>query len=178
MAAPSNMMRQTAYYLRYTFNGKCKWEPVGADLNRAFVQFQNRELNQTGTQLGLTPVTEFAPKDKSGRTRISHEVAVYLQDLADATKTGERSKGTERGYKNAVEDFRGIAIFTVSSAGPSWFRELEARKRKRALARIYLSLLTLCSESLHHYFTDAGADTFVVFTQQEQRGELVPCTEG
>lgn len=29
-----------------------------------------------------------------------------MQDLADATKTGERSKGTERGYKNAVEDLR------------------------------------------------------------------------
>jgi hypothetical protein len=96
---------------------------------------------------------------------------VYLQDLADGTKTGEQSKGTERGYKNAVEDFRGIAIFTVPSAGPSWFRELEA-------ARTYLSLLTLCSESLHHYFTDAGADTFVVFTRQKQRGELAPCTAG
>lgn len=33
-------------------------------------------------------------------------MAVYVQDLADATKTGERSKGTERGYKNAVEDLR------------------------------------------------------------------------
>jgi integrase len=56
--------------------------------------------------MGLSTIAEFAPKDKSGRTRISHAVAVYLQDLADATKTGERSKGTERGYKNAVEDFR------------------------------------------------------------------------
>jgi integrase len=96
----------TAYYLRYTHNGRRKWEPVGSDLSRAFVTYQNRELNHTRTQLGLSSISEFAPKDKSGRTRISNAVAVYLQDLSDATKTGERSKGTERGYKNAVEDFR------------------------------------------------------------------------
>jgi integrase len=45
-------------------------------------------------------------KGKSGKMKISHAVAVYVQDLSDATKTGERSKGTERGYKQAVEDFR------------------------------------------------------------------------
>jgi len=94
------------YYLRYSHNGKRRTDPVGPELNKAFVDYQNRELNQTRAQMGLSAITEFAPKDKSGRTRISHAVAVYIQDLADATKTGERSKGTERGYKNAVEDFR------------------------------------------------------------------------
>lgn len=96
----------TVYYLRYTHNGKRRVEAVGPDITKAFIEYQNRELNQTRSQMGLSSITEFAPKDKSGRTRISHAVAVYLQDLADATKTGERSKGTERGYKNAVEDFR------------------------------------------------------------------------
>lgn len=95
-----------SYYLRYTEKGERKVEPVGPDLNRAFVAYQNRELSVTRAALGLAPIVEFAAKDKSGRTRISHAVAVYLQDLADTVKTGERSKGTQRGYKNAVEDFR------------------------------------------------------------------------
>ncbi len=98
----------TTYYLRYSQNGERKVEPVGPDLARAFVAYQNRELNHARTHMGLSPISEFAPptKDKSGRMKISHAVAVYLQDLADTVKTGERSKGTQRGYKNAVEDFR------------------------------------------------------------------------
>ena len=58
--------------------------------------------------MGLSPISELAApaRDKTGRTRIPHAVAVYLQDLADTIKIGERSKGTQRGYKNAVEDFR------------------------------------------------------------------------
>src|SRR5260370_3889103 len=97
-----------SYYLRYTEKGERKVEPVGPDLNRAFVAYQNRELSFTREHMGLAPITELAApgNDKAGRTRISHAVAVYLQDLADTVKTGERSKGTQRGYKNAVEDFR------------------------------------------------------------------------
>jgi len=84
----------TTYYLRYSQNGKRKVEPVGPDLDRAFVAYQNRELNHTRTQMGLSPIAEFGSpmKDKSGRTRIAHAVAVYLQDLADSIKTGEKSK--------------------------------------------------------------------------------------
>ncbi|MGO9840270.1 MAG: tyrosine-type recombinase/integrase [Candidatus Acidiferrales bacterium] len=97
----------TSYYLKYSQNGKQRVEAVGSDLSRAFVAFQNRELNQARTRMGLSAITELGPaRDASGRMKIAHAVAVYLQDLADATKTGERSKGTERGYKNAVEDFR------------------------------------------------------------------------
>jgi integrase len=98
----------TSYYLRYSQNGERRVEPVGPDLDRAFVAYQNRELNHTRVQMGLASIAELAApaRDRSGRTRISHAVAVYLQDLADTVKTGEKSKGTERGYKNAIEDFR------------------------------------------------------------------------
>jgi hypothetical protein len=44
----------TSYYLRYSQNGKRRVEPVGPDLVRAFVAFQNRELNQTRSQMGLS----------------------------------------------------------------------------------------------------------------------------
>jgi integrase len=98
----------TSYYLRYTQDGDRRVEPVGPNLDRAFVAYQNRELNHARTHMGLAPISELAAptKDKSGRMKISHAVSVYLQDLGDTVKTGERSKGTQRGYKNAVEDFR------------------------------------------------------------------------
>jgi integrase len=98
----------TSYYLRYTENGKRKTEPVGADLTRAFTAYQNRELNITRAAMGLSPISELTAhgKDKAGRTKIADAVAVYLQDLADTVKTGEKSKGTQRSYRNAVEHFR------------------------------------------------------------------------
>jgi integrase len=98
----------TSYYLRYTEKAKRKTEPVGPDLNRAFVAFQNRELSVTRAAMGLSPISELTAhgKDEAGRTKIDHAVAVYLQDLADTVKTGEKSKGTQRSYKNAVEHFR------------------------------------------------------------------------
>ncbi len=97
----------TSYYLRYTENRKRKTEPVGTDLTRAFTAYQNRELNITRAAMGLSPIGELAaPKDKSGRTKIAHAVAVYLQELADTVKTGEKTKETQRSYKNAVEHFR------------------------------------------------------------------------
>src|SRR5208283_3297795 len=105
---PNEPEEATTFYLRYTDKGNRRTEPVGPDLDRAFVAYQNRELNLARIHTGLLPISEFGPpaKDKSGRMKISHAVAVYLQDLADTVKTGERSKGTQRGYKNAVEDFR------------------------------------------------------------------------
>ncbi|MGB7731842.1 MAG: site-specific integrase [Candidatus Acidiferrum sp.] len=97
----------TSYYLKYSQNGKQRVEAVGADLSRAFVAFQNRELNQARTRMGLSAITELGPaRDTSGRMKIAHAVAVYLQDLTDATKTGERAGTTQRGYKRAVEAFR------------------------------------------------------------------------
>ena len=97
----------TSYYLKYSQNGKQRVEAVGADLSRAFVAFQNRELNQARTRMGLSAITELGPaRDTSGRMKIAHAVAVYLQDLTDATKTGEHAGTTQRGYKRAVEAFR------------------------------------------------------------------------
>ena len=93
-----------SYYLRYSHNGKRKVEPVGRNIDDAVVAYQNKELDIARSRIGLKPVL---PRGESqGRTKISHAVAVYVQDLADSRKTGEKSKGTERGYKQAVECFR------------------------------------------------------------------------
>jgi hypothetical protein len=92
-ARPVEIEDTTTYYLRYTQNGKRRTEAVGADLNRALVAYQNRELNHTRANLGLSPIAELSSTSKSGRMKIAHAVAVYLQNLSDNIKTGERSKG-------------------------------------------------------------------------------------
>ena len=51
----------TSYYLKYSQNGKQRVEAVGSDLSRAFVAFQNRELNQARTRMGLSAITELGP---------------------------------------------------------------------------------------------------------------------
>jgi integrase len=96
----------TSYYLRFTEQGKRKVVAVGPEIQRAFVAYQNRELNLTRSRMGLSAITELAAPSEPNRTRISHAVATYLQELTDAVQTGEKSKGTEGNYKKAVEDFR------------------------------------------------------------------------
>jgi integrase len=135
----------TSYYLRYTEKGKRKVEPVGPDLERAFVAYQNRELNQTRNQMGLSPISELAApaKDRSGHTPISHAVALYLQDLADAVKTGEKSKGTEGGYKKAVEDFR-------DNCGVEFMEEITGDVLRRYKLHMFANIKKLAHGSKHN----------------------------
>ena len=102
----------TAYYLRYSDKNKRVVEPIGSNLDKAFVTFQNRELNFTRTKLGLAPIhgpvglLEDFKTNATNRVRIADAVAKYIADLESSIQTGERSKGTWRAYKNATEDFR------------------------------------------------------------------------
>jgi hypothetical protein len=96
----------TSYYLRYSQDGKRKVEPVGQDLQRTFVTYQNRELNHTRSRMGLASITELDAPSNPSRIRIASAVTTYLEELANAVKTGEKSSGTEMGYRKAVEDFR------------------------------------------------------------------------
>lgn len=101
----------TGYYLRFTEHKKRKVEPVGVNLDLAFIAFQNRELNLTRKRLGLAPIHGPAGlvqdfKDHAdNRVRISDAVKKYIEDLEASVETGEKSKATLRGYKNTVEDF-------------------------------------------------------------------------
>ncbi|HEY0705135.1 MAG TPA: tyrosine-type recombinase/integrase [Candidatus Acidoferrales bacterium] len=96
------------YYLRYRENGKRILQPVGKEITAAFVAFQNRELNLTRLKMGLAPVHDVPVGNGSlnDRVRISDAVASYVQNLTERVQTGEAARGTLRGYKNAVEDFR------------------------------------------------------------------------
>ncbi|MGB7729446.1 MAG: site-specific integrase [Candidatus Acidiferrum sp.] len=96
----------TSYYLRYSQDGKRKVEAVGQDLQRAFVAYQNRELNHTRSRMGLASITELDAPSNPSRIRIASAVTTYLEELANAVRTGEKSSGTEMGYRKAVEDFR------------------------------------------------------------------------
>jgi integrase len=101
----------TAYYLRYSVGGKRIVKAVGADIDAAYVAFQNTELNHTRIRQGLHPVDGPAAilsdfkSHVPNRVRIADAVAEYVQRLEDSVKTGERSNATLAGYKLAVEDF-------------------------------------------------------------------------
>jgi len=109
---PQLLPTATAYYLRYSEHGKRKVEPVGANLDAAFSAFQNRDLNHERIRQGLLPVHGPAglvadfKENTSNRQTIAATAAKYMADLDAAVKTGEKSKGTWRAYKNTIEDFR------------------------------------------------------------------------
>ena len=91
------------YYLRYSQNGKRVVKPVGKNLDAAFVTYQNEELNQSRTRMGLASIGEHAP---TNRVRIVDAVRQYLEDLDASVRMGKKSKKTYEGYKKAVEVFR------------------------------------------------------------------------
>ncbi len=83
----------TGYYLRFTEHKKRKVEPVGVNLDLAFIAFQNRELNLTRRRLGLAPIHGPAGlvqdfKDHANnRVRISDTVKKYIEDLEASVET-------------------------------------------------------------------------------------------
>lgn len=99
--APDNA---TMYYLRYSNLGQRKTESVGRDLEQAFTQYRNREVNHARLRQGLRPlVPDEAPSE---RLSIADMVEEYLQELDSAVKNGEKSDGTRGAYRNAVIDFQ------------------------------------------------------------------------
>jgi len=91
------------YYLRYSEHGKRIVEPVGPNIDQAYIRFQNRELNRTRAQMGLSPIKEDAVQ--SG-TLIADAVAKYVANLESSVAIGKKSKGTLGVYQTAVENFR------------------------------------------------------------------------
>lgn len=100
-----------AYYLRYSENGRQRTKSMGLDLQAAYVEFLNRDLNLERIRRGLPPdlgpaglVRDFRKHASSaGRTRIEDAVKKYIQELTvDVDVKRKRSKGTLRGYSNAV----------------------------------------------------------------------------
>ncbi len=103
-----------SYRLRFIQDGRRKHVPLGYNLEKAFVDFRNFELNYARKQQGLAPihggaglVEDFrANAPKGVRVRIADAVAKYIQGLDNAVAIGKRSKATWRGYSNAVLDLQ------------------------------------------------------------------------
>jgi integrase len=101
----------TAYYLRYSRGGKRIVQPVGVNLDAAYVAFQNTELNHARIHQGLHPVEGPAAllndfkSNVPNRVRIADAVADYVRRLDDLVRTGERTSATRGGYRLAVEAF-------------------------------------------------------------------------
>jgi integrase len=95
----------TAYYLRYTQNGARVVEPVGVNIDQAFVAYQNKEMSFARARIGLAPAPETS-EVVQGRTRIADAVTKYVGQLEASVTTDEYSKATLTAYRNAIEDFR------------------------------------------------------------------------
>ena len=97
--APANA---TTYYLRYSDNGRRKVEAVGAQIDAAYVAFQNKERNMSRQRAGLLPLTnDIAATD----TLLADAIEEYLDN---AQKAGNDSD-TVAIKKRALEDFQQVA---------------------------------------------------------------------
>jgi integrase len=95
----------TTYYLRYSENGKRRVEPVGANLNAAFVEFQNRETQFTRQRAGLLPIPELErTDDEESAASLANTIASYL---SDGKATGW-SKATISAYDLTLRNFLAV----------------------------------------------------------------------
>jgi integrase len=90
------------YYLRYSQDGRQITQPIGPNVEVAFVAYQNRELSFTRNRLGLPRSEESEPS----RVLISDAVEKFTTDLESDVIKGKKSKATLLSYRNAVETFR------------------------------------------------------------------------
>src|SRR6267143_1185529 len=101
---PVTVENTMGYYLRYSQGGKRVVQSVGANIEQAFVSYQNKEMAFARSRNGLLPIATLEPAQ--GRVSIADAVTKYLKNLESAVLTGEKSKSTLTAYKNTVEDFR------------------------------------------------------------------------
>jgi integrase len=136
---PIPVPNASAYYLRYSIGGKRIVKPVGADLDVAYVAFQNTELNHTRIRQGLHPVDGPASllndfkTNVPNRVRIADAVAEYVKRLDDSVKTGERASNTSVAYKLAVEDF-------ANNCGVEYLDEVTAEVLRQHKLWLFASL--------------------------------------
>src|SRR5579864_1787878 len=115
----------TQYYLRFSDHGKRKVEPVGPDLNQAFVAYLNRELNHSRIQNGLIPIEGPAgllqdfKNHSTNRARIADAVEKFVKELEESVRIGEKSASTLVAYRNAVRRFQ-------ENCGVEFFDEITA----------------------------------------------------
>jgi integrase len=100
--SPVPVEEATAYYLRYSQDGKRVVEPVGTNLTRAFVAYQNRQLAFDRARIGLPAEA----KTVQGRVRIVDAVQIFLEDNADKLAKGKLRKKSVAAYDVAAIDFR------------------------------------------------------------------------
>jgi integrase len=101
---PVTVENTMGYYLRYSQNGKRVVQPVGANIDRAFVDYQNKEMAFARSRNGLPPIA--TPEPAQGGVLIADAVTKYIADLEVSVKIGEKSKSRLVGYRKAIEDFR------------------------------------------------------------------------
>jgi integrase len=118
---PVTVGNTMGYYLRYSQGGKRVVQPVGANIEQAFVSYQNKEMAFARSRSGLLPIAPAEPTQ--GRVLIADAVTKYIADLEASVKIGEKSKSRLVGYRKAIEDFR-------DNCGVEYINEITGRVLK------------------------------------------------
>ena len=104
---PVPVENTTAYFLRYMDSGKRKVKPLGKDLNRAFIAWQNHVSDVERIASGRAPIyTEESDAPVSTRQTIHDAAEAYLASNADKVLKNKRSARSVDAYDKAVIDFR------------------------------------------------------------------------
>ena len=110
-----------ACYIRYSENGKQITKTFGKNLQSAWIEYNNRNMNLERAVSGLPPIPEaagllsdfhrnaaaMAPRpEKTGRVWITDAVKKYIDGIKRDVETGTKSRGTLGVYQRAVERLR------------------------------------------------------------------------
>jgi len=98
LTRPTPPKNATAFYLRYSENGKRRVEAVGQNIDQAFTAFCNKEVQREYLKRGMD-VPAFAETD---RLTIADAVKKFVAHNA----AKGRAKSTQEAYQRTAEEFR------------------------------------------------------------------------
>jgi integrase len=103
---PVPVENTTAYILRYTENGKRTVKPLGKDLNKAFIAWQNYVSDVERVAAGKAPIhTEESDAPVNARLTIADAVEKYLASNADKLTKNKKGFRSIEAYDRAAKDF-------------------------------------------------------------------------
>ncbi len=94
------------YYLRYSENGKRVVQPVGPNIEQAFVAYQNKEMAFARSRNGLLPIETAATAESMHRVSIADAVASFIAKMTSDVEKGKMASATMTVYRNAAESLR------------------------------------------------------------------------
>jgi len=131
---PVTVENTMGYYLRYSQGGERVVQPVGANIEQAFVAYQNKEMAFARSRNGLLPIATLEPAQ--GRVSVADAVANFIAKMTSDVEKGRKTSGTLVSYRNAAEslrDYSGVTFMDEITAAvllkhENWLRKHIVRR--------------------------------------------------